>query len=79
MKPRVLLTSCGRLEMQGFAPEFVGEYIRDTGMDQAFNVGEYWTDLKCAQMEAYTDTFLMHRSQPLLQWIPRVQQRLYNS
>jgi hypothetical protein len=39
------LSSCG---VQGFGAEFVKEYIQKTGFDGAFNVGEFWTDLKCA-------------------------------
>lgn len=31
---------------QGFGGEYVAEYIRATGMDGEFNVGEYWADLK---------------------------------
>jgi hypothetical protein len=34
--------------VQGFGAEFVKEYIQKTGFDGAFNVGEFWTDLKCA-------------------------------
>ena len=26
----------------------MAEYIKATGFDGAFNVGEYWADLKCA-------------------------------
>jgi hypothetical protein len=34
--------------VQGFGAEFVKEYVQKTGFDGAFNVGEFWTDLKCA-------------------------------
>lgn len=30
---------------KGYAAKFTAEYIKATGLDQAFNVGEYWTDL----------------------------------
>jgi hypothetical protein len=34
--------------VQGFGAEFVKEYVQKTGFDGAFNVGEFWTDLKYA-------------------------------
>lgn len=36
--------------LQGFGAEFVKEYIQNTGFDGAFNVGEFWTDLRCARL-----------------------------
>lgn len=33
---------------KGFGANFVGDYIRDTGFGEAFNVGEFWTDLRSA-------------------------------
>lgn len=32
--------------VQGFAGEYVAEYIKSTGVEGEFNVGEYWADLK---------------------------------
>ncbi len=32
---------------QGFAASYVGEYLKDTGTAEKFNVGEYWVDLRC--------------------------------
>ena len=34
--------------LQGFAASYAGEYIKDTGCADKFNVGEYWVDLQCA-------------------------------
>lgn len=33
--------------LQGFSGTFAGEYIKDTGCAEKFNVGEYWVDLMC--------------------------------
>lgn len=51
--------------MQGFGAEFVKEYVKKTGFDGAFNVGEFWTDLKCAlhlQSPTTCRTYITHNS-----------------
>ena len=35
---------------QGFAASYVGEYLKDTGTAEKFNVGEYWVDLRCVRI-----------------------------
>ena len=34
------------MDLQGFAGSYTGEYIKDTGCAEKFNVGEFWVDLK---------------------------------
>ena len=45
---------------QGFAASYVGEYLKDTGTAEKFNVGEYWVDLRCVNK-----SFPAHKSCPV--------------
>ena len=47
--------------LQGFSGAFAGEYIKDTGCAEKFNVGEYWVDLMCVSTLLYGATHTMKR------------------
>ena len=41
------------VNLQGFSGTYVGEYIKDTGSAEEFNVGEYWVDVKYVQSQPF--------------------------
>ena len=45
---------------QGFAASYVGEYLKDTGTAEKFNVGEYWVDLRCVTKHENTQVLSGH-------------------